>query len=62
MSSLGPPISFQTARTFRVGDLPMVLDWCLEMGAHGVELKAGATDQLTNAQAQAYDKALEAIG
>jgi hypothetical protein len=62
MSSLGPPISFQTARTFRVGDLPMVLEWCLEMGAHGVELKAGATDQLTNAQARAYDEALEGNG
>jgi hypothetical protein len=62
MSALGPPISFQTARTSRVGDLTMVLDWMLGMRAHGVELKAGAVDQLTYAQAEYYDARFEANG
>jgi len=62
MKALGPPISFQTARSARVGDLSMVLDWCLSMGAHGVELKSGAVDQLTADQAQTYDAKLDANG
>lgn len=62
MRRLGRPLSFQTARTFRVGDLPTVLDWYLEMGAHGAELKAGAVDQLTWRQAKEYDAKFEANG
>jgi hypothetical protein len=60
MKKLGRPISFQTARTARVGDLTMVLDWYLSMGAHGVELKSGAADQLTADQASTYDSKFSA--
>jgi hypothetical protein len=60
MKKLGRPISFQTARTTRVGDLTMVLDWYLSMGAHGVELKSGAADQLTTVQASTYDSKFSA--
>jgi hypothetical protein len=62
MRKLGPPISFQTARTSRVGDLTTVLDWYLKMRAHGVELKAGAADQLTTTQAASYDAKFQANG
>jgi hypothetical protein len=62
MRRLGKPLSFQTANTSRVGDLTMVLDWFLQMGAHGVELKSGAVDQLTYEQARTYDRRFEANG
>jgi hypothetical protein len=62
MRKLGRPVSFQTAKTARVGDLTRVLDWYLEMHAHGVELKAGAADQLTLTQAQSYDAKFQANG
>jgi hypothetical protein len=62
MRKLGSPISFQTAKTSRVGDLSMVLDWYLSMGAHGVELKSGAVDQLTTDQAKTYDAKFSANG
>jgi hypothetical protein len=60
MRELGRPLSYQTARTARVGDLALVLDWCLQQGAHGVELHRGASLQLTTTQARSYDTRLEA--
>jgi hypothetical protein len=60
MRELGRPLSYQTARTSRVGDLALVLEWCLQQGAHGVELHRGASDRLTTTQARSYDSGLEA--
>lgn len=62
MEALGPPLSFQTANSSRVGDLAMVLDWFVRMGAHGAELKADADSMLTTDQAETYDAELEANG
>lgn len=62
MRKLGPPISFQTANTARLGKLTKVLDWYLTFHAHGVELKSGAADQLTAAQAKSYDQKFQANG
>ena len=62
MRTLGRPISFQTAQTFRVGDLGAVLTWCLAQGAHGVELHRGASDQLSSTQAANFDSQLEQHG
>jgi hypothetical protein len=59
MRALGGPISFQTAQTFRVGNLGVVLDWCLSQGAYGVEVHRGASSQLTTQQAKEYDSRLE---
>jgi hypothetical protein len=59
MRALGRPISFQTARLDRAGDLRPVLAWCLAQGAHGVELPRGAADLLTAAEASSYDVTLE---
>jgi hypothetical protein len=60
MRALGHPLSFQTAQTRRVGDLAVVLEWCVEQGAHGVEIQRGATDQISTAEAASFDAALEA--
>lgn len=60
MKALGGPRSYQTARTFRVGDLATVLEWCLRQGAHGVEVHRGAFDQITSTQARQFDAQLEA--
>jgi hypothetical protein len=60
MRALGRPISFQTAQTGRVGDLAVVLEWCVQQGAHGVEIQRGATDQISTAEAASYDSNLEA--
>lgn len=60
MKSLGGPRSYQTARTFRVGDLATVLEWCLRQGAHGVEVHRGAADQISSTQAKQFDAQLEA--
>ncbi len=59
MKALGSPLSFQTANTSRVGDLEMVLDWMVRMGAHGVELKSDADTMLTTDEAEVYDTELE---
>ena len=59
MRALGAPLSFQTARTIRVGDLAAVLAWCVEQGAHAVEVQRGATDQITSAEAASFDAELE---
>jgi hypothetical protein len=60
MRALGGPFSFQTARTIRVGDLAVVLAWCVDQGAHGVEVQRGASDQISTAAAADIDAALEA--
>jgi hypothetical protein len=60
MAALGGPIAFQTARTRRVGDLPTVLQWCVDQGASAVELQADFEARITKAKAQALDAALEA--
>jgi hypothetical protein len=60
MRALGGPLSFQTARSSRVGDLAVVLAWCVDQGAHGVEVQRGAVDQITAATAAEIDSALEA--
>jgi hypothetical protein len=60
MRALGGPLSFQTARTIRVGDLDVVLAWCVDQGAHGVEVQRGAVDQITAAAAADIDAQLEA--
>jgi hypothetical protein len=60
MKALGGPLSYQTARTARVGDLATVLAWCIRQGAHGVEIHRGASDQITTAQAKNFDTKLEA--
>jgi hypothetical protein len=60
MKALGGPRSYQTARTFRVGDLATVLEWCLRQGAHGVEIHQGASDQISSVQAKRFDTRLEA--
>jgi hypothetical protein len=60
MRALGGPITFQTARTSRVGDLDLVLEWSLRQGAHGVELHKGAANQLSTDRARFYDAKLEA--
>jgi hypothetical protein len=62
MRALGPPISFQTARTARVGNLATVLRWCLKNGAHGVELHRGSTAKLTTDQASWFDAHLQGNG
>lgn len=62
MKELGPPLSFQTANTSRVGDLRMVLDWFVDMGAHAAELKADADEMLTEDEAETFDAELESNG
>jgi hypothetical protein len=62
MKRLGPPISFQTARSSRVGNLDTVLQWSLRFHAHAVELHRGSTTQLTTSQAVSFDADLEANG
>jgi hypothetical protein len=60
MTALGRPISFQTAKTSRVGDLRVVLKWALKQGAHGVELHRGSGTKLTIDEARTFDAKLEA--
>jgi hypothetical protein len=60
MRALGHPISFQTAQTFRVGDLGTVLAWSVAQGAHGVEIHRGAGRQLTVEEARYFDRLLQA--
>ena len=60
MRALGRPLSFQTAQTGRVGDLAVVLEWCVQQGAHGVEVQRGAIDQISTAEARSFDEDLEA--
>ena len=60
MVSLGDPISFQTAQSSRVGDLAAVLDWCIQQGAHAVELQGGFDTMITKEQAALFDLRLEA--
>jgi hypothetical protein len=60
MRELGGLLSFQTARTARVGDLATVLGWAIEQGAHGVELHAGSDNKMSYEQARQFDMALEA--
>jgi hypothetical protein len=62
MEELGPPLSFQTANISRVGDLSLVLDWFVEMGAHGAEMKSEADELLSTDEAVTYDRKLEANG
>ena len=60
MVSLGGPIAFQTAREDRVGDVPTVLQWCVDKGAFAVELHDPFGTKLTKRQAQRFDGLLEA--
>lgn len=62
MRELGPPLSFQTANSSRVGDLKMVLEWFVDMGAHAAELKSDADDMLTETEAKQVDFELETNG
>lgn len=59
MEQLGPPLSFQTANSSRVGDLALVLDWFIGMGAHAAELKSDADSMLTEDEAERFDATLE---
>jgi hypothetical protein len=59
MRDMGGLISYQTARTARVGDLPTVLAWAIDQGAHGVELHAGSDHKMSYEQARQFDLALE---
>lgn len=59
MRELGRPLSFQTANTSRVGNLEMVLDWFVDMGAHAAELKADADEMLSVQEAETFDTELE---
>lgn len=62
MKELGPPLSFQTANTSRVGDLKMVLAWFVDMGAHAAELKSDADELLSEDEARTLDAELESNG
>lgn len=62
MEQLGPPLSFQTANISRVGDLALVLDWFVQMGAHGAEMKPDADELLSTDEAATYDRELESNG
>ena len=54
----GAPISFQTARSAAVGDLPAVLGWVVRAGGHAVELPFG--HGLDPKRLARYDDALRA--
>ncbi len=59
MQELGAPISFQTATAGRVGDLPAVLQWAVDMGAHAVELPV-FSGIITQTELDTYDALLRA--
>jgi hypothetical protein len=59
MRKLGRPLSYQTAQTFRVGDLGMVLNWAVNQGAHAVELQSGAQSKLSYWRARQLDTMLQ---
>jgi hypothetical protein len=58
MSSLGPPIGFQTAASSRVGDLEKAVEWAVDQGACAVELPRGYERDLDRQQLSVLDVAL----
>lgn len=57
---LGPPTSFQTATSGRIGDAAATLQWALDMGAHAVELPSGYSSLLTAQELADFDALLRA--
>lgn len=55
----GRSIRFQTATADRVGDLPTVLQWAVDHGAHAVELPVGFKALITDAQLATYNTKLK---
>jgi hypothetical protein len=62
LRSTGVPIAFQTAQTSLVEDLPWVLDYAANVGAHLVELPAGWATLDTASHLDAVDTRLRANG
>jgi hypothetical protein len=59
MTSLGPPIAYQTATMAKIGNLIETLQWATQQGASSVELPDGYANTVTPADLQTPSNALE---